>query len=124
MKEQEIIEGNKLIAEFMEYQILHKRFQYQSWNSSNESYFSTDTGDIVCDKHGHEVNLYPDGDPLMELSELPFNSSWDWLMPVITKCIEKNIWYSDWTNQLHDGLLEQDIEQCWIACVEFIKTLK
>lgn len=88
MQEQEIIEGNKLIAEFMGYQILHKKFQYQNFNSSNESYFANGEGKIVCDKDGHEVNLYPDGDPLEDLSELPFNSSWDWLMPVVEKIEE------------------------------------
>lgn len=85
MNTQEMIENNnELIAKYMGYQIIHKKFQYRNWNSSDESYFENGEGNIVCDKKGHEVNLYPDGDPLFELSELPFDS-YEWLMPVIQK---------------------------------------
>lgn len=91
MKEEEIDQNNKLIAEFMGYQILHKKFQYRNFNSSNESYFENDEGEIVCDERGQEVNLYPDGDPLSDLSELPFNSSWEWLMPVLEKIFRLKI---------------------------------
>ena len=85
-----IVENNRIIAEFMGYKILHRKFQYRYWNSSDESYFETNEGNIVCDEDGYEVNLYPDGDPLFELEELPFHSSWDWLMPVVEK-IEKSL---------------------------------
>jgi len=53
--------------------------------------------------------------------ELPYRKSWDWLIPVITKCIKNDIFYSEYTNQLHDGLLTQNIKECWLAVVEFIK---
>ena len=39
MIKEQIKEGNELIAKFMGYQILLKKYQYQNFNSSNESYF-------------------------------------------------------------------------------------
>jgi hypothetical protein len=116
----EIIEGNKLIAEFIGYQILHKKYQYRSFNSSNESYFEESEGDIVCDKNGDEVNLYLDGDPLFDLSELPFHSSWDLLMPVVEKCLtiphEGNLHM-----KLNDALLTLNIKEVWLVVIEFIE---
>ena len=57
MSEQEIIEGNKLIAEFMGYKFIEDWHQY--WRLS--------------DKH------------LLLENELKYHSSWDWLMPVVEK---------------------------------------
>ena len=91
MNSTEILNSIILVSEFMGYKILHKKFQYQNYSSSNESYFAEDQGDIVCDKNGREVNLYPDRDPLCSLSELPFNSDWNWLMDVIIKIEDTTI---------------------------------
>ena len=85
MENKEIIEGNGIIAKWAGYRIMFKEFQYRNFNSSDESYFADDEGDIVCDENGHEVNLYPDGDPLTDLSQLPFDSSWELLMPIVEK---------------------------------------
>lgn len=136
MTQEEIIEENKLIAEFMGYQVLRKKFQYKNWNSSDEFYFETDEGDIVCDKNGREVNLYADADPLFELEELPFNSSWDWLMSVVEK-IEKEYWVTTTTRRgisavsIHQPERayeeiarfdsEDKLEATWRVVVEFIK---
>ena len=136
MNQQEIIEGNKLIAEFMGYQILHRKYQYRNFNSSNESYFADDKGEIVCDKNGYEVNLYPNGDPLEDLSELPFNSSWDWLMPVVEKiedlgyttnicCThlgQNMVNMGDRTGRQYSRIVKKSkILAVWLAVVEFIK---
>lgn len=99
-----IIEGNKIIAEFMGYKNRNGYFII----SEHERYVKNDDGDIYLD------SWFAD-------SKLLYYYSWDWLMPVITKCTKEGIWQSDWTNQLHDGLLEQNIESCWEACIEFIK---
>ena len=87
------MENNKVIAEFMEYQILRKKYQFLNYNSSNESYYESEEGEIVCDKLGYEVNLYPDSDPLYDLEELPFNSDYNLLMEVINKIVKLGFLY-------------------------------
>lgn len=77
-------------------------------------------------------NLYDeDGDDSCVLDEggrfrfyveyLEYESSWDKLVPVIKKCIEHDIYVSDWGNHLHDGLLFCNLEQCYESVVEFLK---
>ena len=80
----ETTEGNKLIAEFMGYQILRKKFETQRMCSSNETTWVMDEDDIVCDAKGNEVDDERQ-EPYFDLEMLPFNSSWDWLMPVVEK---------------------------------------
>lgn len=59
MEENEILEGNKLIAEFM-------GFKQKSYTPESEK--------LWCDnKHG------------LPVGELKFHTSWDWLMPVVEK---------------------------------------
>ena len=58
MSEKEIIEGNKLIAEFMGIKIIQSRYG--------------------CN-HPLVTCPYPD------YSNLKYHSSWDWLMPVVEK---------------------------------------
>lgn len=62
MKEQEIIEGNKLIAEFM------------------GASFHEDTP-MILEKHV----VSPAGNAIKCADKLRYNSSWDWLMPVVEK---------------------------------------
>lgn len=129
MKRSEINESNELIAKFMGYQILHRKYQYQNFNSSNESYFQDDEGEIVCDEHGREVNLYPDGDPLFSLSELSFHEDWNLLMPVVENIsrwadVNKDK-YNEyfWREPYHTDFLifRMEINELWLAVVEFIK---
>lgn len=59
MKEDEIIEGNKLIAEFMGYKrIGNSTWKYQYWTNGSRSY--------------HDDTI-------------KYNTSWDWLMEVVEK---------------------------------------
>lgn len=103
----EVSDGNKIIMDFLGKEYAHWTFESRtSWINARKNLNS-----YVF----RSVNDYKD---------LRYRISWDWLMPVISKCIEKEIWSSDYTNQLHDGLLEQNIEQCWLACVNFIYELK
>lgn len=88
MAQEEIQTYNKLCAKFLGYQVLHKKFQ-QLWStSSNEYEFVWEEGEIVCDKEGDEVQIYPDADPLTDLADLPFDSNWNWIMEVVER-IEK-----------------------------------
>lgn len=127
MKRSEINESNELIAKFMGYQILHRKYQYQNFNSSNESYFQDDEGEIVCDEHGREVNLYPDGDPLFSLSELPFHKDWNLLMPVVEKIHTMEEYTEEYISEqvIYAPILQAiplyGIRGVWNEVVEFIK---
>lgn len=83
MNEQEILEGNKLLGEFIGYSIQRKKYQTQRWNSSNESYWGWEEGDIVCDENNNEV-CDENNEPYECLEDLPFKS-WAFLMPVVEK---------------------------------------
>lgn len=65
------IETNKLIAQFMGGVLL---------NVHNGS--DNETGVLV--DYVHKVN-YPDNQRYHSLDHLPYNKSWDWLMPVVVK---------------------------------------
>ena len=57
-----------------------------------------------------------------DINYLDYNC-WEELIPVIKKCIENNIYASDWGNHLHDGLLFSNLEKCYESVVEFLKNL-
>jgi hypothetical protein len=98
MTQQEILEGNKLIAEFMGYK--------QSV--------------IIGVLFIHETKLN------LTISELKYHSSWDWLMPVVGKikeCLKNGNYIDTRTTFLtiqHLSIFE-DIETVYAAVVEFIK---
>lgn len=124
---EQIKEGNKLIAEFMGYQILHKKYEYLNFNSSNESYWDITEGDIVCDENGNEVDAL-DNYPFYSLEDLPFHSSWDWLMPVVSKCSKtKGFYDTKFQTYCKGALFFEDldlyspIDDIYKAVVEFIK---
>ena len=68
-------------------------------------------------RHYDEVDLPYD------VKDWEFHCDWNWIMPTIKICIKKGIWHSVWTNQLHDGLLNQNIRDCWEACAHYAKVL-
>lgn len=127
MTTQEIIEGNKLIAEFM----------------TGETYNT-----FYLPEFGQYFNSYGQIEYTETFSpnELKYHSSWDWLMPVVEKIedvkvgllkngdnqeyrnqfyIMRNVsWItpSNWCNNLIDTIVcKTKIEAVWLACVEFIK---
>ena len=71
MEEKVILEGNKIIAEFMGLEEMNG--------------FMTSCSGIEVSVKGYEYNntFYP-------LNELGYNTSWDWLMPVLNKISELN----------------------------------
>jgi hypothetical protein len=103
MTEKEILEGNRLIAEFMEWE-------------------KTSTGGFICpEKYCHlDYESYYRG----VYSELKFNSSWEWIIPVCEKCVceitdadeEFNL-YAD----IHDAIWAFSLEETWKAVLAFIK---
>lgn len=99
MKDQKIIEGNKLIAEFM--------------------------GAYYCND---DRNAYPDGywmcsDEFIELpyniNDFKFHSSWDWLMSCIGK-ISNQCEEPEELDDLKYALLCNDINTAWIFVVDYL----
>lgn len=108
MQEQEIIEGNKLIAEFMGYKegFPHKIDRY-GYEQTVEGY-RIDYDDVA-------------------IEDLEFHSDWNWLMPVIRKIIgycinesEKAFLSNEYTSILETIPLAI-IEDSFKVVVEFIK---
>lgn len=117
MEKEEIIEGNKLIAEFDKYE-----FKY------------TDFFGLQC----KEPYLWKNGS-WTRIRNLEYHSSWDWLMSCIRKIrtidIITNINYNIEGDFIIEGLTKKeilnfifnredfksDIEMCWCGVVEFIK---
>ncbi len=96
--EKEIQEGNKLIAEFMGYEIEQK-------------YFITDIS--IARKNGEQYFA----------SKLKYHSSWDWLMPAAKKSVDY-VKVDTAGSRLQQDILRgtrlMDIEECWLAVVKFI----
>lgn len=114
MKTEEILNGNKLIAEFM-----------GVVNDFSDIYHLPQFGRYEL-KYGQI-----DFDECFKLNELKYNSSWDWLMPVVEK-IEKTkmadiiihaknmveISYNKETKTFFSGSL---IDNVFDSCVSFVE---
>ena len=53
--------------------------------------------------------------------QLPYNKDWNWLMPVVEKCLTTGGKVSFYDKRAHDALLTCNIEEVYKAVVEFIK---
>jgi len=91
------IESNKLIAEFM------------GWGEKNGFLFPPD------DKSMHTIDGW-------DFKDIPFHTSWDWLMPVVQKCYK--IDNEEGFDNLVDAVSTLDIDGTYEAVVEFIKNQK
>ena len=117
MQEQAIIDGNKLIAEFLKYP---EGFPHK------------------IDEYGYEqtVEGFKIEDNDVALEDLRFHKSWDWLMPVVEKIEEYNNHVSimnksccifpkgkNISHSYTNGYINKNskIEATWFAIVEFIK---
>ena len=74
-----------------------------------------------CRKPNLSYNLTDD------LAPMQFHTSWDWLMPVIEKCLvgeaEQNEEISTTTiKNIYEGICNQDISHAYKSVVEFINT--
>ena len=85
---------NKLIAEFMGYEIIYR---------PNSNGFIEISDTELCD-----------------VDELKYHSSWDWLMPVLSKCFKTGDDTQEWDN-IMDTLFTCDIDIVYAQIVEFIK---
>lgn len=107
----ETLEGNKLIAEFMGMNFLSTHFDSAGYEQYSYS---------VSDEISKQVYGYTGATTFLDNQ---FNSSFDWLMPVVEKIIElKNIYgvYAE-ISKVAEALLLIDIKVLWLAVVEFIK---
>ena len=118
MKNSEIIKKNELIAEFMGLEEM-------------DGFMTSSSGFVIeVSVKGYEYNntFYP-------LNELGYNTSWDWLIPVVHKISEKTGYelimgsgYSYW-NKFGENPLDSEfgghedsmMEGIYKAVVEFIK---
>ena len=93
MTQEQIVEGNKLIAEFMGIKISH-----------------LGVGDLYrC----------PVTDLPTTVCELEYHESWDWLMPVIGK-ISENCEEPEELDSLKYALLCDDINTAWSFVVDYL----
>ena len=103
MSEQEIIEGNKLIAEFMHY----KENGMFIWNNPPEL-ISNNSVYIGYTEHSAK-----------------YHSSWDWLMPCIDKIYDDDLYskYKETSGQFEKEIFinTKFIIETWLQVVEFIK---
>lgn len=111
----EILEGNKLIAEFMGWQLVEGVTWESNWQNDKKEMVGKDFS-----------------------SDLLFHSSWDWLMPVVEKIesfdcksidcrfkIERyqcKVYYNT-VNMIYDrsNIGTSKINSVWIAAIRFIK---
>lgn len=100
MEQEQIIQGNKLIAEFV--------------RTAEKQY--SDDGDFIdsqyCNDNSSEANYYRWGD-------MRFSTSWDWIMPVVKKI--QQIELSDFPKKkaIMNALLDVEIESLYLAVVIF-----
>ena len=65
------------------------------------------------------------GDKFSDVAEMKYHTSWDWLMPVVEKCLvgeaEQSEEISNTTiKNIYEGICNQDISFAYPAVVEFI----
>ena len=91
--------SNKLIAEFM------------GWDIESLSTIPSNL---------HPSNLELDND---EVLEYKYHTSWDWLMPVVSKCFKTGDDTHQWDN-IMDTMFTCDISIVYAQIVEFINNTK
>ena len=88
------MKDNKLIAEFMD------------WKQ--------------CDPNDNTIYANPTNGALHSSdSDMRFHTSWDWLMPVLSKCFKTGDDTQEWDN-IMDTLFTCDIDIVYAQIVEFI----
>ena len=118
----DIEENNKLIAEFIRIELFNEEF--------TEALLICNALDLSVNPYTHFNNVLED----VYLDDFKFNSSWDWLIPVFTKCWDKieefqfdtekydyatkEIFHEDYT---FSDFIRADIESIYERVVEFIK---
>lgn len=107
------MKDNKIIAEFM-------GFPQQSdiVDDRTTAYY---IGDVIKANNKNNQNE----DDVFHPEDMMFNSSWDWLMPVVDKCFDIHLEHSDELSfLLNDALLTTSIDEVYRAVMEFIERTK
>lgn len=105
---EKIIQGNKLIAEYMGY-------EYIGWNDPNHRCYHVKKGYWgIKGAQCHSLMI----EDHMKFNPLSYHSSWNELMPVCRKIIES---YFDARQDIFKALMECDIDQTFNAVVKFIE---
>ena len=118
MNNEEIIEGNKLIAEFMGYKegFPHEGGDYINCSDVVEGYEIPDHERAFPHNDDKDSHQFP-------LNYLEFHSSWDWLVPVVKKILDLNNMselYKRMT-RVTESLIYLDIQILFEEVVKFIK---
>ena len=109
MTKEEILEGNKLIAEFLGYiyvpYTVGNSGRTHGWVLKNYKLINRKTPKLFLGR---------------TTKDLLYHKSWDWLMPCIGK-ISNKCEEPEELDGLKYALLTNNIEEAWIFCIEFIK---
>jgi hypothetical protein len=114
MTKEEIIEGNRLIAEFC-----------------GAEWVKDDYGD-----YGYKLDSFPVWNKMQSVEALKYHTSWDWLMPVLTAIGDIDEFYAGWkiescecyiwtdhdiNNYDETTIKDSTIEAVYLAVISFIK---
>ena len=112
MSKEEILEGNKLIAEFMGAEV-------------SQAYSKTKEQDGLM--FYYQKDSSPATYRNLSSAAIKYHSSWEWLMPVYIKIVREKLWdsYEEGViifNILYDRLADAEgIDKVYESIVEFIK---
>lgn len=108
------MESNKVIEEFMGWKL--ETIDYNDGSGSFFYIFNRYEKDEV-------VETYSGGDSwyLSESSTIPFNRSWDWLIPCIKK-ISDELGYDWYMDNIVNYLLDNNIQRAFEISVDAIRT--
>ena len=127
MTQEQIIEGNKLIAEFM-------GLKQVKWDYGELLWVHKDFKEDFTDVHDYSNSSTFDwGNAFPQTEKLFYHSSWAWIMPVVEKiesmgydvfinglyCRITDCGMSDF--ELESGEVNTKIEAIWFTVIEFIK---
>jgi len=93
MKQQSVIEGNRVINEF--------------------------APEIT--KNLFEEEMYYIPDHIEFIPVLKYHSSWDWLKPVVDKIFEYSLAYPEQTKWVCSAKIVVEIIPCWMNVIKFIR---
>lgn len=125
MTQKQILEGNKLIAEFM---------GCKKEKNNPDLYH---TGHFYNTEIETGIGMQPSNEDVYGYDEMKYNSSWDWLMPVVEKIESLGFWINikknhvtvayDNKNTYDSNMIHSEfgdiskIERVYICVINFIK---
>jgi hypothetical protein len=111
MTTEEILEGNKLCAEFWGYNLVPSDTGWRYYFRGYKEHY-------MIQNHNHPV--YKNNPHRILLKNMKFHSDWNWLISVITKCKKlDSVAYLG--SDIQYNLKKLNIESTFEAVVQFIK---